>query len=57
MKLNLISEFETKNKKLIRIYRDIHGKWYVKIDYELIHKRLNASEIVRYLSNIHCIMR
>lgn len=26
IKLNLISEFETKNKKLIRIYRDIHGK-------------------------------
>lgn len=39
------------NTKLIRVYRDKYGKFYVKVDYTYTQKRLNAEEIVRYLLN------
>lgn len=48
--MNLIAEFNHK-KSHIEVYRDPQGEWYVKANEIFTQKRLNASEIVRYLAN------
>lgn len=50
LKFTVIGEF-TKGGKSVCILRDIHGKWFVFTDQGVTQKRLNASEIVRYLAN------
>lgn len=39
------------NKKEVLVFRNEHGKFYVKINGNTTQKRLTASEIVRYLLN------
>lgn len=50
MSMDLISciEFKTNN---VDVYRDKHGKYYVRVNGSFTQKRLVANEIVRYLCN------
>lgn len=40
-----------KDGKVISVYRDVSGKWYVKCDGITTQHTLNCTEIVRYLCN------
>jgi hypothetical protein len=51
MNNKMIAEFTNKNKQLTIISRDEHGKWYVSVNGIFTQRKLNASEIVRYLTN------
>lgn len=50
MDMNLISCFLFKYRHF-DIYRDDHGKYFVRVDGKITQKRLTANEIVRYLTN------
>lgn len=50
-KYKLISCVIRKNKTHIDVYRDAHGKFFVRVDGVVTQKRLTASEIVSYLMN------
>lgn len=50
MTLNYIGDARI-NKQDVCIFRDNYGKFYVKVNGITTQKRLNASEIVRYLLN------
>lgn len=43
--------FVNRNGDVYIINRDSQGKWFVFCNNESVQKRLNASEIVRYLAN------
>lgn len=52
--MELISEFyryEVGRAGYVKIYRDKWGKFYVRSNRRWTQVRLNAKEIVRYLSN------
>lgn len=46
----MISQINIKGND-VTIFRDTHGKWFVQVNSVMTQKRLNAAEIVRWLSN------
>lgn len=49
--MKFVAEFTNKKDRFYVIMRDEHGKWYVTNENIYVQRRLNASEIVRYLAN------
>lgn len=48
--MKLIAEFVKRDKE-IKILRDNYGHWFVQVNGIVTQRKLNASEIVRYLAN------
>lgn len=48
--MKIIAEFIKKNTE-VKILRDNYGHWYVQVDNAITQRKLNATEIVRYLAN------
>lgn len=49
--LNMVADFKNNGNDVV-ILRDQHGKWYCKINGLTTQKKLNASEVIRWLSNL-----
>jgi len=49
--MTLSAMYQTKKGSDVIIFRDNNGKWFVTVDGVQTQKKMNASEIVRYLAN------